>query len=78
MHELDSHAEVEANNFASQLLIPSSEEATLRALPHEYRSIMRFAKKMSISPGIVVGQLQYRGLVRHDKLNFLKKRYSWA
>lgn len=76
--ELDSHEEAEANKFAGQVLIPPSEEAALRALPHEYRSIMRFAKNLSISPGIVVGQLQHRGLVRQDKLNFLKKRYSWA
>jgi len=76
--ELNCHEEEEANNFAAQVLIPPSEEAALRALPHEYRSIMRFAKNLSISPGIVVGQLQHRGLVRQDKLNFLKKRYSWS
>ena len=76
--ELDSQEEAEANIFAGQMLIPQSEEKALRALPHEYRSIMRFAKNLSISPGIVVGQLQHRGLVRQDRLNFLKKRYSWA
>lgn len=76
--EFDSREEAEANKFASHVLIPPSEEAALRALSHEYRSIMRFAKNLSISPGIVIGQLQHRGLVRHDKLNFLKKRYSWA
>ncbi|MBS0428809.1 MAG: ImmA/IrrE family metallo-endopeptidase [Proteobacteria bacterium] len=76
--ELNSHEEDEANKFAGEALIPPSEEVALRALPHEYRSIMRFAKKLSISPGIVVGQLQHRGLVRLDKLNFLKKRYSWT
>lgn len=76
--EFDSHEEDEANKFAGQLLIPPSEEAALRVLPHDYRSIMRFAKNLSISPGIVVGQLQHRKLVRHDKLNFLKRRYSWS
>lgn len=76
--EIDNHEEAEANIFAGQLLIPSSEEKALLALPHDYRSIMRFAKNLSISPGIVVGQLQHRGLVRQDKLNFLKKRYSWG
>lgn len=76
--ELDDRVEDEANKFAGNILIPPSEEAALRALPLEYRSIMRFAKNLSISPGVVVGQLQYRGLVRQEKLNFLKKRYSWA
>lgn len=76
--ELDTSEEDEANNFSGQVLIPPSEEAALRALPHEFRSIMRFAKTLSISPGIVVGQLQHRNLVRNDKLNYLKKRYTWA
>lgn len=76
--ELNNDEEAEADNFAGQVLIPQSEETALRALPHDHRSIMRFAKRLSISPGIVVGQLQHRGLVRQDKLNFLKKRYSWA
>ncbi|BAL96338.1 transcriptional regulator, Xre family [Rubrivivax gelatinosus IL144] len=76
--DIDDLAEREANQFAGQVLVPASEEAALRALPHDYRSIMRFAKNLSISPGILVGQLQYRGLVRQDKLNFLKKRYSWS
>ena len=76
--ELDSHEEDEANRFAAEVLIPKSQEATLRDMPHDYRSIMRFAKNLSISPGIVVGQLQHLGLVRKDKLNFLKKRYSWT
>lgn len=76
--ELDSEEEAEANKFASEVLVPPSQEAALMALPHDHRSIMRFAKSLSVSPGIVVGQLQHRGLVRQDKLNFLKKRYSWT
>ncbi|MDR6426714.1 plasmid maintenance system antidote protein VapI [Variovorax paradoxus] len=76
--ELESHEENEANEFAGKVLIPPSHEAALRALPHEFKSIMRFARDLSISPGVVVGQLQHRGLVPPDKLNFLKKRYSWV
>jgi HTH-type transcriptional regulator / antitoxin HigA len=75
---LDEQEEREANDFAEKVLIPSSQEAALRALPHDYRSIMRFARNLSISPGIVVGQLQHRGLVPREKLNFLKKRYTWG
>lgn len=75
--ELDRNDEHEADEFAGKILIPPSHEAALRALPHDFKSIMRFARDLSISPGIVVGQLQHRGLVRPDKLNFLKKRYSW-
>lgn len=75
---LDEKEEREANEFAGQVLIPPSQEAALRALPHEYKSIMRFARNLSVSPGIVVGQLQHQGLVPREKLNFLKKRYTWG
>lgn len=75
---LDEKEELEASDFAGKVLIPPSHEAALRALPHEYKSIMRFARNLSVSPGIVVGQLQHRGLVPREKLNFLKKRYTWG
>lgn len=74
----DEKEELEANDFAGRVLIPPSEEAALRELPHDYRAIMRFARNLSVSPGIVVGQLQHRGLVPREKLNFLKKRYTWG
>lgn len=76
--DLDEKEEHEANDFAGKMLIPPSQEAALRNLPHEYKSIMRFARNLSVSPGIVVGQLQHRGLVPREKLNFLKKRYTWG
>ena len=28
--------------------------------------------------GVVVGQMQKRGLIRYDQLNFLKTRYDWS
>lgn len=76
--KMDVHEELDANAFAGRMLIPPEHEAVLRALPHDYKSIMRFARDLSISPGIVVGQLQHRKLVAQDKLNFLKKRYAWC
>jgi plasmid maintenance system antidote protein VapI len=75
---LDEKEELEANDFAGNVLLPPVQEAALRALPHEYKAIMRFARNLSVSPGIVVGQLQHRGLVPREKLNFLKKRYTWG
>lgn len=75
---LDEKEELEANDFAGKVLIPPAREAALRALPHEYKAIMRFARNLSVSPGIVVGQLQHRRLVPREKLNFLKKRYTWG
>lgn len=75
---LDEKEEREANDFAGKVLVPPSQDAALRALPHEYKAVMRFARNLSVSPGIVVGQLQHRGLVPRKKLNFLKKRYTWG
>lgn len=75
---LDEKEELEANDFAGKILIPPSHEAALHALPLNYKSIMRFARNLSVSPGIVVGQLQHRGLVPREKFNFLKKRYTWG
>jgi len=75
---MDATEELEANDFAEKVLIPPSQEAALRVLPHEFKSIMRFARNLSVSPGIVVGQLQHRGLLPREKLNFLKKRYTWS
>jgi hypothetical protein len=75
---LDEKEEQEANDFAGKILIPPSQEAAMLELPHDYKSIMRFARNLSVSPGIVVGQLQHRGLLPREKLNFLKKRYTWG
>jgi len=75
---MNDREERDADVFAGQLLIPPEHENDLLALSREYKKIMRFARSLSISPGIVVGQLQHRKLVPYDKLNFLKKRYSWG
>ncbi|MFL6629773.1 MAG: ImmA/IrrE family metallo-endopeptidase, partial [Vitreoscilla sp.] len=75
---MDEKEEAEANRFAAEFLIPPQHEAALKALPHDHKVIMRFARDLSISPGIVVGQLQHRGLLGRERLNRLKKRYAWA
>ena len=74
---LDELKESEANEYAKNILIPPGFETQLRELPRDYKAIMRFARDLHISPGIVVGQLQHRGLVSRDRLNYLKKSYSW-
>jgi len=71
--------EVEANRFAADFLIP----------PHLYAEFIKnkrftkirvfdFAREIGISPGIVVGRLQFDGLLRYDHLNALKKRFRWT
>lgn len=75
---LSTDEEKEADKFSEQLLVPLEFKDEMLALPQEHTSIMRFAKKIGISRGIVVGQLQHAGVFAPDKMNFLKTRFAWA
>lgn len=70
--------EREANRFAEEVLIPEQFRRELLDLRPETRSIVRFAAKIGVSPGIVVGQLQQYQRVRPSHFNGLKRRYRWA
>lgn len=74
-----SHLETEANDFAAQSLLPFgvSEIHTPRVNGPTMREVARFSSRHGIAPGIVVGQLQHRGLLRQNQLNGLKRRYRW-
>lgn len=78
MEMCSSKEEQEANEFAASTLIPEQFQLELSNLPLDSREVMRFARKVGVSPGIVVGQLQHFGLVNRRQLNNLKKRYSWS
>lgn len=69
--------EAEANEFAARILIPKVHEDALRNLRPGVKAIITFARTIGVSPGVVVGQLQHRGLVKRDRLNSLKRRYAW-
>jgi Zn-dependent peptidase ImmA (M78 family)/plasmid maintenance system antidote protein VapI len=73
----DSQAEAEANDFAAKILIPRESENALSDLPLQARAIIRFAKEIGVSPGVVVGQLHHRGLLPHRQMNHLRRRYAW-
>jgi HTH-type transcriptional regulator/antitoxin HigA len=67
--------EVEASQFAANLLIPESQIKALSQIkPLTKDRILEFAADVGVSPGIVVGQLQHRNrLVYQTSLNGLKK-----
>lgn len=69
--------EEEANEFAASTLIPSEFKHELLALRADAIKVIRFARRVGVSPGIVVGQLQHLGRIRRDQLNRLKRRYRW-
>jgi hypothetical protein len=75
--EVTSEEEQEANDFASTALIPTADKAELARLPLSAKAIMRFALKTGVSAGVVVGQLQHSGRLTHNRLNSLKRRWTW-
>lgn len=73
-----TEAEAEANQFAADVLIPPQFKAASLKLPVDGRKVMRFARQIGVSPGIVVGQLQHHGYFTQRQLNNLKKRFRWT
>ena len=69
--------EIEANDFAAETLIPDEFRGEFERLPAQAKPIIRFARKLGIAPGIVVGQLQHYGYVPQSWLNGVKRRYTW-
>jgi plasmid maintenance system antidote protein VapI/Zn-dependent peptidase ImmA (M78 family) len=72
------HEEEEANDFAAGQLVPVEHQAEMRKLPVDGRAVMRFARKIGVSPGIVVGQLQHLKIFDRRQLNNLKARFAWV
>jgi HTH-type transcriptional regulator/antitoxin HigA len=64
--------EDEANKFARNFLIPPDRAAYLPSLRTD-RDIAEFAAKIGIAPGIVVGRLQYDGLLEYNRGHALKR-----
>lgn len=73
-----SKEEEEANEFAANVLVPSEFQEELKSLGANRRDVIRFAHRVGVSPGIVVGQLQHLGKIRHNQLNTLKRRFNWV
>ncbi len=69
--------EEEANQFAADNLIPSEFQRNLLSLPPESKTVLRFARRVGVSSGIIVGQLQHHGRIGYDQMNRLKRRFVW-
>ena len=70
-------AEFEANEFSSRILIPPEHRPDLLRLRQNAFDLARFARRIGVSPGIVVGQLQHYGKVKQNHFNGLRRRYTW-
>jgi HTH-type transcriptional regulator / antitoxin HigA len=73
-----SSEEKEANEFAANTLVLPEYQSELMDLPVDGRAVIRFARKIGIAPGIVVGQMQHHGRLQGRQLNNLKRRYVWS
>ncbi len=71
--------EAEANAFAADVLVPTTTYERLRPIsPLTEAAILRASKEIGVAPGIIVGRLQYDGLLGYDRMNHLKERFAWA
>ena len=74
----DAGLEAEANEWASNTLIPARAWEQLAATSPRSANVVRaFAEEQDIAPGIVVGMLQHKGLLPWTHLNGLKVRLAW-
>jgi plasmid maintenance system antidote protein VapI len=69
--------EAEANQYAANVLVPTEALGSLRTPGTSHEEVLRFARWLGVSPGIVVGQLQHLGMLPVHHLNRLKRRYAW-
>ncbi len=74
----DAALEAEANEWASNVLIPKQAwQRLVDAAPRSAHVVRAFADEQGIAPGIVVGMLQHKGIVPWTHLNGLKVRLFW-
>ena len=78
VEEFSDGEEEEANNFAANILVPPEHQAEFERLTSNKLAVMRFAVRVGVSKGIIVGQLQNRNIIGHNMLNGLKQRYTWG
>ena len=76
MIDINNQLEIEANDFATDFLIPAREMR--RFAPTKYTSddeILAFAKEIGIHPGIVAGRLQHEKIIPPNRCSKLKEKY---
>jgi len=73
----ETSEEREADDFAERVLIPDAYRKEFEGLRGDSKRVLAFAQTIGIAPGIVVGQMQHRGMIPRNWLNALKRRYKW-
>lgn len=71
--------EKKADMWARDILIPNDDfERFKNGNNYSKKSVLQFAQKQGIAPGIVVGRMQVEGIIRFNMLNNLKEKYVIA
>jgi len=74
-----SEKEQEADNFASNILIPPKQlEQYLLKKRITQATICEFAQEIDISPGVLVGRLQHDKHIPFNRFNLLKRKFNFA
>lgn len=68
--------EIEANIFSEEVLLGNNKQL-LFTTSKTPRDIIELSNIMGISPGIIIGQMQYNGLIGFNSYNKYKRRYEW-
>ncbi|MDM9627630.1 ImmA/IrrE family metallo-endopeptidase [Rhizobium sp. S152] len=69
--------EDEANSYARSCIVPDERREEFENLTEDRERVLRFSVKAKIAAGLTVGQMQKRDMIGQDKLNYLKRRWSW-
>jgi addiction module HigA family antidote len=71
--------EQQANDWAEEFLVPQAAMLSfLKRFRRTEDDVIAFANQLSIAPGIVVGQLQHRGVIRWGEMNGLRMACGWG
>jgi HTH-type transcriptional regulator/antitoxin HigA len=71
--------EAEADSFARDFLLPARDYRLFVSTSRfNNQTVTQFAQTQGVSAGIVVGRLQFEGLLPFTHLNGLKATYEWA
>lgn len=78
LEDRNSQAEIEADDFALKTLFAKVGVDALDQGIQSKFEIARLARKAGVSPGVVVGRLQDKGLIPYKHFNYMKARYAWS
>ncbi len=76
---LSDEAEIEADNLAADMLVPTGAYRGFAAAGSFSKAGIRaFAESVGVAPGIVVGRLQHDRRLPYTHCNDLKRHFEWA